>query len=182
MSSTSLWTRAAKSSIEPSSIVEAPVGLCTVENGSSGPPSPPPPGTLPVSSAMMIRRITAMPPPPTPIGTPPIGEPRRSSVMRPRGSRFHLTSGGFPRRRSPEPRRLDRFEGAQLARVALELLALGRDDLRCRVLHEPLVAEHPLGALDLLSQPLDLGLRVPVRLHPVRLDDRVEDAPLLCVE
>ncbi len=52
----------------------------------------------------------------------------------------------------------DRIE---LAAVALELLALGVDDLGRRVLDEALVREQPLGALDLLAQPVALGLAWP---------------------
>src|SRR4051812_4973865 len=47
-------------------------------------------------------------------------------------------------------------ERLELAAVALELLALRLDDLRRRVLHEPLVPEHLLRAGDLLPQAVSL--------------------------
>src|SRR3954468_20129844 len=64
------------------------------------------------------------------------------------------------------------FESIELAAVSLELLALGLHHVGRRVLHETLVAEHPLGARDLLSQPLDLGGCVPVALGRAPLDRR----------
>src|SRR5689334_19446553 len=70
-------------------------------------------------------------------------------------------------------------DGIELAPVALELLALRVDDRRRRVRHEAIVREHRLGALDLLAQARTLGLHVAVRLHALRLEDRVEDATLV---
>ena len=58
-----------------------------------------------------------------------------------------------------------RASSVELAPVALELRALGLDDLGRRVGDEALVREHPLGAGDLLAQPLALGLDVAARLR-----------------
>src|SRR6187455_3176795 len=70
-------------------------------------------------------------------------------------------------------------ERGQLAAVALELLALGRDDrVRC-VRDEPLVREHPLRASDLLAQPLNLGVPVAVPLDAFGAYDGGEDPPFV---
>src|SRR5207248_6541144 len=66
--------------------------------------------------------------------------------------------------------------------VAVELLALGDDDLLGRPVHEALVREHLLRALDLLAEALDLRVGVAVRFYPVGLDHRFEDRPLLVAE
>src|ERR671934_623577 len=73
-------------------------------------------------------------------------------------------------------------ERIELTAVAVELLALGGDDVLGRLGDEALVREHALGALDLRAQPLDLGVRVAVRLRAVRLDDSLEDPLLVPVE
>ena len=64
--------------------------------------------------------------------------------------------------------------------VAVELAALGLDDLGGRVRDEPLVREHPLRARDLLARGArPLGLDVAVVPAALRPDDRGEDAPLV---
>src|SRR3954471_4440688 len=71
----------------------------------------------------------------------------------------------------------------ELTPVALELLALGLDDVRGRPGGERLVCEHALGALDLAFEPRDLRIRVPaVLLCALRLHDRVEDPLLVAFE
>src|SRR5207247_7863634 len=73
-------------------------------------------------------------------------------------------------------------ESVELTAVALQLLALGLDDVRRRVLHEALVREHPFRARDLLLQAGDLGGRVAVAAAAPGLHDRLEDASALLVE
>src|SRR5206468_27991 len=85
-------------------------------------------------------------------------------------------------RRPRSPSRSSAADGIELAPVALELLALGSDDLGRRIRDEALVAEHLLAALDLLAQPRDLRLGVAVRLRALRLHDRGEDALLVALE
>src|SRR5262249_32804298 len=73
-------------------------------------------------------------------------------------------------------------ESVELTTVPLQLFTLSLDDGRRRILHEALVRQHPLGARDLLLQPLDLGRRVPVPAAASGLDDGFEDALTVCVE
>src|SRR4029453_11451408 len=73
-------------------------------------------------------------------------------------------------------------ESIELPPVARELLAFRLDDLGRRPLDETVVGEHPLGAPDLLLQPLDLGGGVSVPGALVRANDRFEDPQLLAFE
>src|SRR5215207_10389041 len=73
-------------------------------------------------------------------------------------------------------------EGIELAAIAGELLALALDDLGRRIRDEAVVAEHPLGAGDLLAQALPLGVDVAVDLPTVRAHDRIEDPLLVSIE
>src|SRR5262245_50987195 len=73
-------------------------------------------------------------------------------------------------------------ERVEFAAEALELRALGVDELGWGLGDEALVREHALGAGDLLAQALSLGLDVAVRLRPLGLDHRVEDALLVPLE
>src|SRR3954451_25100533 len=67
----------------------------------------------------------------------------------------------------------------ELTPVALELLALGLDDVRRRASRERLVREHALGTLDLTFEPCNFRIHVPaVLLRTLRLHDGFED-PLL---
>src|SRR4051794_5613482 len=71
----------------------------------------------------------------------------------------------------------------ELTPVALELLALGLDDVRRRPRGERLVREHALSPLDLALEPRDLLIEVAaVLLRALRLGDRVEDALLVSLE
>src|SRR6476646_2142399 len=70
----------------------------------------------------------------------------------------------------------------EVALEAGELLALGLDQLGRGLRDEALVRELALGACDLLAQPRALGVDVAVRLHALRLDDRIEDPLLLALE
>src|SRR5438270_10588016 len=70
----------------------------------------------------------------------------------------------------------------QLTTVALELLALGFDDLGGSLRGEALVGEHALGSGDLRAEPLPLGFDVAVRLDPLGLDDGFEDPQVVAVE
>ena len=85
---------------------------------------------------------------------------------------------GAEQRRDP----VSPADGIELAPVALELLALRLDDLGGAFCDEALVREHPLGARDLLAQPLALGVDVAVRLRALGLHDRVEDPLLVALE
>src|SRR4051794_14525801 len=73
-------------------------------------------------------------------------------------------------------------ERVKLATVALELVALGLDDLRRRVGDEPLVREHVLGPGYLLFEPCAFSVDVSVDLLPLRLHDHVEDPLLVALE
>src|SRR5439155_21911805 len=73
-------------------------------------------------------------------------------------------------------------ESVELTAIAVRLVALGRDDVRRRVLDEPLVGEHPFRARDLLLQAIDLGGRVAVAAAALRLHHGVEDSSLFAVE
>src|SRR5919204_5868418 len=70
----------------------------------------------------------------------------------------------------------------ELTPVALELLALGVDDVRRCARGEALVRQHPLGAGDLALEPLDLGVEVAVALHALRPHDRGEDPLVVALE
>src|ERR671915_2265275 len=72
-------------------------------------------------------------------------------------------------------------ESLELTPVAGELLALGVDDVWRRALDEALVREHPLGARDLLAEPLELCRGISVAFDLPTLDG-LEDPPLVLAQ